>query len=29
VLEPDGKKREFILDEGRAFRLQLPDLFEG
>jgi hypothetical protein len=29
VLQEDGTKREFILDEGRAFRLQLPDLFEG
>ena len=29
VLDEDGSKREFILDERRAFRLQLPDLFEG
>lgn len=29
ILEQDGTKREFIVDEGRAFRLQLPDLFEG
>ncbi len=29
VLTEDGEKREFVVDEGRAFRLQLPDLFNG
>ena len=28
VLEEDGSKRRFVVDEGRAFRLQLPELFE-
>ena len=27
VLTDTGEKREFIVDEGRAFRLQLPELF--
>ena len=28
VLEPDGTRGKFVVDESKAFRLQLPDLFE-